>query len=103
MGDLERFKGCLLGGAVGDALGYPVEFMSRQAILKRHGPRGITAMELRHGVAEISDDTQMTLFTATGLLSGAARGGGDAYLDGIAQSYRDWYRTQTDYYPLGPG
>jgi len=28
-----RFKACLLGGAIGDALGYPVEFMTRDAIL----------------------------------------------------------------------
>lgn len=36
----ERFEGCLLGGAVGDALGAPVEFMRRDEILRRFGPDG---------------------------------------------------------------
>ena len=27
MNRLERIKGCLLGGAIGDALGAPVEFL----------------------------------------------------------------------------
>ena len=64
-----RFRGCLLGGAVGDALGAPVEFMSLEEIRGRFGPGGIvdytTAFE-RQGA--ITDDTQMSLFTADGLL-----------------------------------
>ena len=36
----ERFQGCLLGGAVGDALGAPVEFMRRKQILEKFGPEG---------------------------------------------------------------
>lgn len=35
-----RFKACLLGGAIGDALGYPVEFMTRDAILGLFGNEG---------------------------------------------------------------
>ncbi|BCI90963.1 hypothetical protein NIIDMKKI_61690 [Mycobacterium kansasii] len=38
IGDRERFRGCLLGGAVGDALGAPVEFHTREQILARFGP-----------------------------------------------------------------
>lgn len=104
MRDLSKFKGCLLGGAVGDALGYAVEFMPASAIFKKYGKNGITEYELHHGVAEISDDTQMTLFTATGLLVGTTRGmtrGIMGNYEGyIAFSYRDWYRTQTERYPL---
>jgi ADP-ribosyl-[dinitrogen reductase] hydrolase len=37
----ERFRGCLLGGAVGDALGAPVEFMQRSDIVERFGELGI--------------------------------------------------------------
>ena len=40
---LSRFKGCLLGGAVGDALGAPVEFMSLAEIRRKFGPEGITS------------------------------------------------------------
>ncbi len=74
MRDLNKFKGCLIGGAVGDAIGYAVEFLSASSIFNEYGENGITEYELRNGVAEISDDTQMTLFTATGLLLGTTRG-----------------------------
>lgn len=40
-----RYQGCLLGGAVGDALGYPVEFMEEDAIRSRYGPGGIQTLE----------------------------------------------------------
>lgn len=42
--------------------------MSRNSILSQYGRRGITTFSLdRQGKALISDDTQMTLFTANGL------------------------------------
>lgn len=60
-----RFLGCLPGGAVGDALGAPVEFMSLAEILKQFGPGGITNYApVYGGIGTITDDTQMTLFTA---------------------------------------
>lgn len=95
----DRIRGSLIGGAIGDALGYPVEFMSRDSILSRYGGRGITTFSLdRQGKALISDDTQMTLFTANGLLLGVTRG----YTHGVAGppesyvrfAYLDWYYTQ---------
>lgn len=68
---VSRFQGCLLGGAVGDALGAPVEFKSREQILRRFGPGGVTGLEPAFGgIGRITDDTQMTLFTAEGLLRG---------------------------------
>lgn len=94
-------RGSLMAGAAGDALGYPVEFMSRSIIMDRYGERGITKFELdkRTGKALVSDDTQMTLFTANGMLMGLTRGymrgiGGwpHEYVDG---AYLDWYYTQT--------
>lgn len=107
MRDLNKFKGCLIGGAVGDALGYAVEFMPAVEIIRKYGSDGITEYELSNGVAEISDDTQMTLFTATGLLLGTTRGMTcgimDDCADYIARNYLDWYRTQTESYPLPEG
>ena len=107
MRDLNKFKGCLIGGAVGDALGYSVEFMSASEIFKKYGKSGITEYEFHDGIAKISDDTQMTLFTATGLLLGTTRGMtrgimGDYAECYIAYNYRDWYRTQTEKYPVHP-
>ena len=74
MRDIDRFRGSLIGGAAGDALGYEVEFWSEEKIFSRYGKPGITEYELHNGKALISDDTQMTLFTATGLLIGTTRG-----------------------------
>lgn len=102
--DLNRvsdyIRGSLMGGAAGDALGYPVEFMTRQSILSKCGLTGIKTFEVdRFGKALVSDDTQMTLFTANGLLVGLTRGymrdiGGrpENYVD---DAYVDWYYTQT--------
>jgi len=97
---LSAIKGSLVGGAIGDALGYPVEFMSYDGIVKRHGERGILRYEkdFNTGFALISDDTQMTLFTATGILVGgtrmAMRGIADSPEGYIFGAYRDWYVCQ---------
>lgn len=103
MRDIDKFRGCLIGGAAGDALGYAVEFDSSDIIAEKYGPEGIQEYELRDGKARVSDDTQMTLFTAAGLLSGAAgglmRGAFAEYPDYISRSYRDWYLTQTKPFP----
>ena len=64
----DKYRGCLIGGAAGDALGYAVEFSDEGSIFRRFGGKGITEYELQDGVAQISDDTQMTLFTSNGLL-----------------------------------
>ncbi len=97
---LDAIRGCIFGGAVGDALGYPVEFLSEGAIFSKYGPHGITAYKKDHrtGKALISDDTQMTLFTANGLLIGDTRGamrgikGLPRYY--VATAYREWWMTQ---------
>ena len=70
----ERARGCLLGGAVGDALGAAVEFMDWPEIRSRFGAEGIQEPAEAYGrVGAITDDTQMTLWTAEGILRGIAR------------------------------
>lgn len=65
----EHYRGCLIGGAVGDAFGSAVEFLSIDAIKEKYGEAGITDLvSAESGYAEITDDTQMTLFTAEGIL-----------------------------------
>ena len=105
---LDRYRGCLLGGAAGDALGYPVEFLSLAEIRKQYGPAGITEYKLQRGVAQISDDTQMALFTANGLLYNATRrrlfapgGGPETYV--MAGFYQEWLRTQQEPYRRSAG
>ena len=108
----DRIRGCLIGGAAGDALGYPVEFMSAGHIFAEYGPSGIQAYECdrKSGKALISDDTQMTLFTAAGLLAWRTRAAENAAPEGaaayVAAAYQDWLRTQTEPWqgapPAGP-
>ena len=95
----DQVLGCMVGGAVGDALGYAVEFSSYGSIVKQYGEKGITRYALdRHGLAQISDDTQMSLFTAAGILLGMTR----RYMRGIMGridtycrfTYLDWLHTQ---------
>ena len=104
MRDIDKFRGCLIGGAAGDALGYAVEFLREEQIFSKYGDKGITEYSLKNGVAEISDDTQMTLFTANGLLLGTTRGMTrgimGSYESYIQTMYKCWYRTQTEPYPI---
>ena len=70
----QRVQGSLLGGAVGDALGAPVEFLTLAKIRARFGPEGIKDFAPAFGQAGmITDDTQMALFTAEGLIRAAVR------------------------------
>jgi len=68
-----RVLGCFLGGAVGDALGAPVEFISLDEIRDHFGADGVTGFVEAKGRGAITDDTQMTLFTAEGLIRAKAR------------------------------
>lgn len=97
---LDAVRGCIYGGAVGDALGFPVEFLLEEDIFEKYGPDGITAFEkdIKSGKALISDDTQMTLFTANGLLTGntrgAMRGIQGPHRIYVVKAYKDWLKTQ---------
>lgn len=63
-----RIHGCLLGGALGDSLGYAIEFDSITAIRGRFGEAGLRGFEALDGGSHFSDDTQMTLYTVDGLV-----------------------------------
>lgn len=98
----DKCRGSLIGGAVGDALGYAVEFDRLPAILSRYGETGISSYELDgDGIARFSDDTQMSLFTAEGLLCATASGKTfeKDILPFISKAYEHWYYTQS-YPPL---
>lgn len=65
----DRTLGCLLGGACGDALGAPVEHNSLYEIQQAYGPHGVRQFSEVYGrVGGITGDTQLTLFTAEGLV-----------------------------------
>ena len=83
---------------MGDALGAPVEFDSRSTIQDRFGDDGIRDFAPAYGsVGGITDDTQMTLFTAEGLMRAQNR----MYSRGICHppsvvwhAYLRWLRSQ---------
>ena len=102
---LSCYKGCLLGGAVGDALGYPVEFMSEAVIFGRYGEEGIKTLKEAGSPALISDDTQMTLFAGNACIyrrsniftygiNPATWSGKSEYT--IWNGYQEWLGTQGD-------
>ncbi len=94
----EKLRGCLLGGAVGDALGAPVEFLSIAEIKARFGPDGIQDYAPAYGrLGAITDDTQMTLFTAEGLLRAYVRAGIRGMVSVtsvVSHAYLRWLWTQ---------
>ena len=90
----EYFRGCLIGGAIGDALGYGVEFLKYNGIVKKYGKDGITEYDIAPGQkARISDDTQMTLFTANGIMIALTRRRADPFTY-CFYTYKDWLKTQ---------
>jgi ADP-ribosylglycohydrolase len=94
----DRSRGCLIGGAIGDALGWPVEFMRLDEIKRKFGPQGITNLvKGRSNLVEITDDTQMTIFTAEGILRAENRGRNKGIVhiaSVIHRSYLRWLDTQ---------
>jgi len=95
----QRFRGVLLGGAVGDALGAAVEFMERTEILSWFGPGGIRDFVPVDGrLGAVTDDTQLTAFCAEAILRAHAAGIGRDDLAAHAlersRSYLRWLLTQ---------
>lgn len=69
-----RLHSSLIGGAIGDSLGAEIEFLSLPEI-RRQYPDGITDLPPHQGLrGAITDDTQMTLFTAEGIIRAHVRG-----------------------------
>jgi len=90
---LARFQGCLVGVAVGDALGMPVEGWTREQIRYRFGELREMVDGLRKA-GSVTDDTMQTLCVAESLVE---RGHFDA--DDILHRLLEWYRTD----PFGIG
>lgn len=97
----DKYRGCLFGLAVGDALGAPVEFLSWAQIKRRYGPDGITDLQPWNGFAAgtVTDDTQMSLATASGCLHAYERGrtkGIVHWPSMVHEAYLAWLKTQDD-------
>jgi ADP-ribosylglycohydrolase len=97
-----RVRGCLLGGAIGDALGAAIEFSSLEDIRRGHGPDGVTDYVPAFGRrGAVTDDTQMTLFTVEGLIRAQVRRDSGAWHPptDVHRAYLRWAATQNDWGP----
>ena len=92
------YRGCLLGLAVGDAMGYTVDNRSWQEIQEDYGPNGLLGYDLVNGYADVTSYTQLAAFTCNGLLFGLTRGqmvGKMApFIKYIGMSSREWAASQ---------
>ena len=99
----DRVRGCLLGLAVGDAYGAPLEFLRRSQILSRFGADGPPDLAPwgGHAGGSFTDDTQMSVATARGLLEWRAASGWtpgaavdhEALAQAIWGRYLAWHRS----------
>lgn len=96
-----KVLGCVLGGAVGDAFGYAIEFDRWSTIQRKHGPKGLQHPVLHNGRLVVSDDTQMTLFTLEAINQVLQPHGDNdrstlqhRFAIACRQAYRRWGHTQ---------
>lgn len=92
------FRGCLLGMAVGDALGYSVDGKTWSQIQEDYGPNGLMGYDLVNGYAEVTSNTQLAAFTANGLLLALTRGRMTGTMSPLVRyvglSSREWCASQ---------
>ena len=91
---MDAYRGCLLGLAVGDAMGMPVDDMTLAQIRENYGPHGLLGYDLRSDYAEITSYTQVAAFICNALLLSVSRGKGDKKLDYVKLGLREWTRSQ---------
>lgn len=95
---MEKFSGCMYGLAIGDAVGYPVEFYSNKDLGKLFGGNGVTGPQGSYP-ARYSDDTQMSLAIADALVS-AGRAwkldDTDYVMGEVSREFVKWLESQND-------
>lgn len=84
---VDSIEAILFGLALGDALGYPVEFLDRPAIRRQFGSAGIQSLP---DPALYSDDTQLTLALANGLVDAGIAAPLDSIMNAVGARFIDW-------------
>ena len=97
MEKLSKIRGCMFGLAIGDAVGYPVEFLPVQNIKRK------SVLSIGNGIRKMlySDDTQMSLATAKGMINAFKEDADLSLLPYnntvyIYKEYYKWFLTQSD-------
>ncbi|MEU3479195.1 ADP-ribosylglycohydrolase family protein [Streptomyces sp. NPDC033754] len=97
-----RVRGCLLGGAVGDALGAGADGLTLAATREAHGPDGLTEPVPAYGRrGAVTAATQMSLFTVDGLIRAQVRRDTGAWHPptDVHRAHLRWAATQYDWGP----
>ncbi|MFI8948234.1 ADP-ribosylglycohydrolase family protein [Streptomyces sp. NPDC053750] len=97
-----RVRGTLLGVAVGDALGAPVDGLDLDAIREAHGAEGLADLAPAYGRrGAVTHLTQLTLFSVDGLIRAQVRRDTGAWHPptDVHRAYRRWAATQRDWGP----
>lgn len=88
------YRGCLLGLAVGDAMGIAIDENSWDEIQAAYGPNGLLGYDLQEqDYAQISSHTQLAAFLCNGLLLSVTRGKADR-LRFCRLALQEWSRGQ---------
>ncbi len=98
--DIAAFRGCILGMAIGDAMGYTVEEMSLKEIRAEYGPDGLLGYDLRNGSAEVTSYTQVAAYVANALLIHVTRGKPGTQMQYVSAAMREWVKRQ--HFPRDP-
>ena len=91
------YRGCLLGMAVGDALGHSVDGKSWAEIRSDYGPSGLLGYDLQaEEYAQVTSYTQIAAYLCNGLLLSISRSRGD-HLRFCRLALKEWTRSQQFY------
>lgn len=91
------YRGCLLGLAIGDAMGYTIDGLSWDQIRENYGPDGLLGYDLQDTeFAPITSYTQIAAYLCNGLLLSVSRGKKD-YVNYGKLALKEWVRSQQFY------
>lgn len=100
---LGNYRGCLLGMAIGDAMGYTIDGKTWDEIRENYGPNGLLGYDLQEfEYAQVTSYTQFAAFLCNGLLLSVSRGKVD-YLRYAKLALKEWTRSQHFYRDPEPG
>ena len=91
------YRGCLLGLAVGDAMGYTIDDKTWAEIQENYGPNGLLGYDLKESeYAQVTSYTQIAAFLCNGMLLALTRAKGE-YLRWGKLALKEWTRSQHFY------
>lgn len=91
------YQGCLLGLAVGDALGYSIDDKSWAEICETYGPNGLLGYDLQNDYADITSYTQIAAYMANALLLGISHSPRESRMPFVKLGLKEWTRSQMFY------